>query len=177
MWTLGIFVLSCRQFKKENLLHLASPPLVGLYFALAAIILLHYLNITKESWISDNGIFALAFTAVSTMGKATIPLAMTVAGARLASIMFADVSNRIVWGLSLVRLIVIPLAAILILKQLPIPDLHFQIMALVALMPVSINSMVLNEIYGGDKSLINGSVLLTHFLAILTIPTLLILFT
>jgi predicted permease len=51
------------------------------------------------------------------------------------------------------------------------PNHPFQnVMLIVAVMPNAISSLVLGEIYGGDQKLLSGTVLISHILALVTIP-------
>ncbi len=74
------------------------------------------------------------------------------------------------------RLIIIPLTAIFLINLIPIDHQIKNIFIIVAVMPVSFASIMLSEIYGGDKDTITSSVLLSHILAIVTIPLFLTMF-
>jgi predicted permease len=110
------------------------------------------------------------------IGSATIPLAMIVAGARIAMIDLSGFNNSRVWILTCLRLIVIPLTALSILKLIAIPEDTERILMVVAVMPTSIASIMMSEIYGGDKEFMTVTVVSSHLLSIITIPVLLSLY-
>ena len=110
---------------------------------------------------------------LKTIGQGTVPLAMTIAGARISQLKLHDVHNKIVYILTALRLLVIPIVAIFIIWTLPISQEYKTILYIVAVMPVSLNSLLINELYGGNRELVTGSVLLSHLLALITIPLLL----
>lgn len=177
VWTLGISILTGRVFSPGNLKHLLSPPLLALYLAVICRALTDRLGMTGQ--ILDGNPSELAssiFATVSRIGAVTIPAALTVAGSRMAAMQPAGFSNPRLWLLTLLRLIVIPLAAIFLIRLLPMPELSRNVMMIVATMPVALASFMFSELYGGDKNFITASVILTHLFSLLTIPALLSFF-
>lgn len=172
IWTLGVFILNGHRLDKQSLKHLISPPLAALYTAVGLLVLFHVTGFDARR-LTDRTTGGWLFQLHSTfkvMGQATIPLAMLVGGARLATITLKDVMNKQVWLLTVLRLVIIPTACIALMHIVPLGEDVRQIMIIVALMPVSLASLMLSELYGGDKALINGSVLLTHALSLVTVP-------
>lgn len=178
VWTIGVFILHGQKFSLKNLNHLLTPPMISLY---CAIFFSWILSVLKA-----NGYFAghenlvpfanYTLNTLKMVGAATIPLAMMVAGARIAMMNFSGFSNQRVWILTWLRLIVIPLAAISVLKLLGLPGDTTKILTIVAVMPTSIASIMMSEIYGGDKDFMTVTVVSSHLFSIITIPVLLSLY-
>ena len=178
VWTIGVFILHGHRFSMKNLKHLLTPPMISLY---CAIIISWALSVLKS-----NGCFAghenltpyanYTLNTFKMIGSATIPLAMIVAGARIAMIDFSGFSNSRIWMLTCLRLIVIPLAALSILKLIGLPEDTQKILMVVAVMPTSIASIMMSEIYGGDKEFMTVTVVSSHLCSIITIPVLLSLY-
>lgn len=178
VWTIGVFILHGHKFSVKNLMHLLTPPMISLY---CAILFSWILSVLKS-----NGCFAgyenlapfanYTLNTLKMIGAATIPLAMIVAGGRIAMIDFSGFSNARIWVLTCLRLIVIPLVALSILKLIGLPEDTLKILMIVAVMPTSIASIMMSEIYGGDKEFMTVTVVSTHLLSIITIPVLLSLY-
>ena len=173
VWTVGMFVLSGHKFEWKSLLHLLNPPMVGLYLSIAFLAICELASVDPEFLTHSGTIANSIFNTISTLSGAVIPISMIIVGARLSRINLTDVMNRAVWLLSGLRLIAVPLAAIAIISILPIDTLSRHVMMIVAAMPVSLASMLISEIYGGDKGFVDGTVLLTHLLSMITVPAIL----
>ena len=175
VWTIGVFILRGHRFQMKNLTHLLTPPMISLY---CAVLLSCILSVLKSNGFSagHENLTPYANYTLNTfkmIGAATIPLAMIVAGSRIAMIDFSGFNNSRVWVLTCLRLIVIPLAALSILKFLALPGDTGKILMVVAVMPTSIASIMMSEIYGGDKEFMTVTVVSTHLISIITIPVLL----
>lgn len=173
IWTLGIFILKGRKIDWKNLSHLLSLPLLSLYLSIVFLFILWKFDLNIESMMHPQHPLRYIFKAVEMVGRATIPVAMLVAGARIASINFSGLACRKVWILSFLRLVLIPAIAISIVLILPLPLITKQIIIIVATMPVAIASIILSEIYGLENSFISITVLSTHLASIITIPIIL----
>ena len=69
----------------------------------------------------------------------------------------------------------IPIIALLLLRLLPLPIAERQVLTLVAVMPVSLASITFAKVFHGDEAFVSSTVLITHLLALATIPLLLAL--
>ncbi len=178
VWTLGVFVLHGRTFSWRNLRHLASPPLLSLYLAVALLAVFQLVGTDPREVLESKQSFVpfYIFGTVKSVGLATIPIAMIIAGARMAMIDLSGLNDPHAWLVSALRLIVIPLACIAILKLIPLPHMTVSIITVVAVMPAALASILMSEIYGGDKHFMALSVFMTHVLSIATIPTMLAIF-
>ena len=173
MWTVGVMTLSGAQPGRGALNALWSPPMLALYVALACLGLFAATGWDQAVLTRPGSLVSYVHHTIKTMGACTVPMSMIVAGARIAMLAPSEVNNRYVWSVTALRLIVVPLAAVAVLQVFPLSSDHLKIMTIVAVMPVSLASLMLTEIFGGDKALAGGSVLLTHVMSLITVPLLL----
>ena len=178
VWTIGVFILRGHRFSMKKLTHLLTPPMISLY---CAILFSWILSVLKSNGClaGHENLAPYANYTLNTfrmIGAATIPLAMIVAGGRIAMLDFSGFNNSRIWMLTCLRLIVIPLAALSILKLIGLPGDTEKILMIVAVMPTSIASIMMSEIYGGDKEFMAVTVVSSHLFSIITIPVLLSLY-
>jgi len=172
VWTLGMHILNKgeKAFSIKNIKHLLSPPLISIYISLSILILFNISNTTFESLSNSNISFQYIRKTIYDLGLATIPLSMIMIGGRIGTIKFSDLFSIDIWILTAFRLLIIPMFAIGIIKYLFGHHPYINILLIVAIMPLSNASMVLTEIYGGDQKMISGSVLVSHIVALVSIP-------
>ncbi len=178
VWTIGVFILHGERFSMRNLKHLLTPPMISLYCAILCSWILSVLK-SNGCFSGHENLLPFANYTLNTLkmiGAATIPLAMIIAGSRIAMMNFSGFNNIRVWVLTFLRLIVIPLAALSILKLIGLSDDTEKILMVVAVMPTSIASIMMSEIYGGDKEFMTVTVVASHLFSIITIPLLLSLY-
>ncbi|MFA5645806.1 MAG: AEC family transporter [Candidatus Ratteibacteria bacterium] len=172
VWTLGILGLTGNTFKKENLRHLFSMPMLALF---SAIIVLCLKAAGVGTWLGSYGSFfpeisASLITSLDMFGKAAIPLAMFVAGSRLLDVHISEIFHPAQFGIAGIRLLFVPAVAIALLIALPISKEILPVLATVAVMPCAIASVVLSETYGADAEYAAAGVFLTHVFGLITIP-------
>jgi len=173
LWSLGMFIIGGHSFRAGTARRLFSPPLIALALAV-------FISWARHVWgggLPETGTLAAAgamlLKTIETVGAATVPVAMIIAGSGIAGIQLAGLRNPRVWLLSGLRLVVIPLLAIAGLRLLPLPIESLQVLTVVAVMPVSIISISFSKLYPADGDFVAGTVLLTHALALATVPLLL----
>lgn len=177
VWTIGIFIMSGHKFSLKSLTHLLSPPLIALYLAVICRFITDQIGISFELMDpKKNSFFPYFFSTLETFGKATIPLAMVIAGSRIAALSDFSLKNWNLWILSALRLCIVPIIFLIILNLLPITPLIKNVMSIVAVMPVAIASFMISEIYGGDKNFITSTVIVTHIVSLITVPLILMFF-
>lgn len=179
VWTLGILALTGNKFRKENLKNLFSVPMIAIFLAILVILikgLLENYNImfTTDSVISE--IFISFFSVIEIFGKAAIPVAMFIAGSRIADLKSQELLTLKQGYLVTLRLFLIPLFAILLLHILPFSKDIRMVLLVVAIMPSAVSSVFLSEVYGSDTEFAASSVLTTHLFSLITIPLWLSLF-
>lgn len=173
IWTLGVYALSGRKLRLGSLRQLINPPLVTMVATLCLVILRDQLPTAVAGFAARPAaaeFTAAASAALTLLGGATIPIAMMVAGSRMAGLRAHHLFSRIQLALALLRLVIIPAIAIGLMAILPLADEIRRILILVAVMPVAVVSVVLCELYDGDSDFAASSVLITHLLCLLTVP-------
>ncbi len=175
VWTIGVMALTGHKITVGSLRHLLSAPLIAMAAAGLTILFRDLLANTEmaagllRSPYSGNLVAAL-LTGLDMFGGATIPLAMLVAGSRIAELRTHHLFTRDQVTVTVLRLLLIPGTAILILTMLPLADDIRQILIIVAVMPGAIVSVLLSEIYNADTEFAASSILLTHLACLFTIP-------
>ncbi len=175
MWTLGVYALTETRLSRASLRRLVSPPIMAVFAALATIAIRDGLGLADG--LAENRL-ALALAQVwqsgldglSVFGGATIPVAMVVAGSRIADLGAAHVIRLRQLRVVAVRLIVVPALAVIWISRLPIPTDIANVLVLIAVMPSAVSSVMLSEIFDGDVEFAAASVLLTHLCCLLTVP-------
>jgi predicted permease len=173
LWTLGVLIVSGRGVDRRSLRHLVSPPLVGMYAAAALLAVGAWRGWDATFWTRENTLPYYLHNTATLLGSCTVPLAMIISGARLARVRPHHLVDGALWLLAALRMVGIPLVCFALLGLMPLEPEARRVLFVVAVMPVSLASMVISELYGGDKDLVNGSVLVTHLLALVTVPALL----
>ena len=161
-WTLGIAAFGGATFK-ETVRNIFS---VNLYAVVIALVLVAF-SIPLPNMFAK---------VCNTLGNAAVPLVLIGIGAAIYNSLGKFGKHLFdVFYLSLVRLILLPIALIMILKFLPISQEMFRVMAVVALMPVSSSSVLVARRYGGDMDFASQAIVITTALSIFTAPVMLML--
>ena len=109
--------------------------------------------------------------AFQSIGSLNAPLAMLIIGATLAEANLSSIfSGSIAYGISFLRLVLLPLLTLLILSFLPLPAHIVTVLVLVTAMPAPAMTNIFAERYGGDTFWASKLVFLSTLLSILTIP-------
>ncbi len=177
VWTVGVFLFNRSSKLSEGIRMMFGPPLIALIFSIAWVCVRDLLHpeLPATGFFGDltRRILELLYVGTDTVGKATIAVSMIIAGSRIAALDGHAIFDRQVWMVSLLRLVVTPVVFILMLKTMPLSELAYGILAVVAVMPAAVASLVFSERFGGDSDFIATTLLVTHLGAIVTIPLLL----
>ncbi len=171
VWSLGVIIMQPQHkfFSKETFQHLFSPPLIALYLAVLGIVVLDMAKMSLEDLFEQIPPAKYVFNSLSTLGQATVPMTIIMAGARIAQTNTALIRIKEIWIVSGLRLVVVPALAILAVKLL-FPHNEFAIVMMVAaLTPSAFNSLVLGELFKADMQLISGAILVMYILSLFTI--------
>ncbi|MDQ0207273.1 AEC family transporter [Alkalicoccobacillus murimartini] len=167
IWTYGIWVM-CRGDSTIRLTSLWKNP--GLMATLVGLCLF-FLPFSLPSPLIQS---------VSRIGEMTVPLSMLVIGCFAASIPLREVrhylTSKIVWIVTLSRLLVLPVCLFLPILFLQIPFEWLAIAVLLSASPCAPTISLFAEKYGGDTNLATISVLVTTLAASGTLPLLFWLF-
>ncbi len=111
------------------------------------------------------------FRAMDMVGSMTIPISMLIVGALLAQTDLKSVfSGSTVYYGTAIRLIVLPLASFVTLRQLGVPDIILGISVLLVAMPAAANTAIFAETYKGDSHLASRLVAISTLVSLVTIP-------
>lgn len=158
MFTYGIMILLDNKDCKLDLKKLINPGLVATIFGF-----IFFLTSFKLPYI--------LYRPLEWIGDMTIPLALLVVGNSLAKINFRELINeRLVWLYSLERLLVFPCLLFLVLKIAGFTQYMLVIPVVIVATPAPLTAGIFARTYGGDELLANKSVVLSNFLAIITVP-------
>ena len=177
VWTVGVFLFNRSSRFAEGIRMLFGPPLVALLFSIGWVCVRDLLRpeLPTSGMFSDvmRRLLDLFYFGAETVGKATIAISMLVSGSRIAALNVRAVFDKQVWVLAALRLVATPILFILLLKLIPMGAMAYGILAVVAVMPAAVVSLIFSERFGGDSDFIATTLLVTHIGAIATIPLLL----
>lgn len=116
-------------------------------------------------------------SSISSLGDCMSPVAMLLTGMTIAQYSPKKIfKNASVYLVSVMRLLIIPAAAILLLRFIPLPH-NLALCTICSLaMPLGLNTIVIPSAYGKDTSVAAGMALISHLLSLLTIPLIFMLF-
>ncbi|MGA2507171.1 MAG: AEC family transporter [Chitinispirillaceae bacterium] len=156
-WTIGVGVLGSTNVK-QMVRNLLTPTLLA---TVAAIFV---------SWFGwSSFIPRVASHILASAGSASVPMMLVLSGAS----MFKPAVWRITWQvvyITIVRLLILPACAILILRLMQLPPDVYAIAVIIALMPLAVSSVIYTRIFGGEPDYASSSSLVTTLASIVTIP-------
>lgn len=163
-WTIGVLTFTGGGSLGKTMKSIFSINIA----AVAAALLVSYFQIPLPTVVKST---------VEYLGNITVPLMLVVIGVALVNCFRGMLEN---WYdmllLSTVRLVLIPAAALLLLRLLPLPEAMYQVTAVVALMPAASSSVLVAKRYGGDPDFAGRAIILTTLFSLGTIPLLMSLF-
>ncbi|MCM8830294.1 MAG: AEC family transporter [Candidatus Omnitrophica bacterium] len=168
VWTMGVFALTGNKFRRDSVKNLLSVPMIAIVFSII-VIAIRDMCIYNCPWIIRE-IGTSFFSVIDIFGKGTIPVAMFIAGSRMADLKVHHLLTTLQGYIITLRLLVIPAISAIVLYLLPFPVEARNILLVVAVMPSAIASVVLSEVYNSDTEFAASSVLTTHLFSLITIP-------
>lgn len=174
MWTAGVKLMggSAVVSGRERLKRVFNPPIVSLF----AGILLSQIPGVRESARSEPGAIiplTTIFQAMNYLSRLLSPMAMLILGGMIASARSRSrVRLRYLLPLTLVRLILVPAAVYLLIRAgiTGIPALAATVLILVAAAPPATNHALIARRYEGEWELVASLQLITHVIALVTLP-------
>ncbi len=166
LWTLGVWFISSHQKPKMSLSNFINPPLISMFLAFVLILV--------------GGKFLLpeiVMKPIKIIGDSSLALAMITIGGNLALTHFKKIQWKQVGSAVLIKIVILPLLALLFINFFHISSLWGFILMIQACMPTSITLSVLGRYYESpNQNLINQTIFITHLLCGLTIPLFLALY-
>ena len=177
VWTLGVFLFNRSSNLTDSLKMMLGPPLIALIISIGWVCIRDLANpeLPASGFFADlmRRLLDLVYFGTDTIGKAAIAVSMVVSGSRIAALDSKVALDKHVWLLAGLRLIVTPVLFILLLNLIPMSEMARGILAVIAVMPAAVTSLVFSERFGGDSDFIASTLLVTHLAAVVTIPLLL----
>ncbi|MFW6287392.1 MAG: AEC family transporter [bacterium] len=161
LWTYGIQVLSVKSNQEEkNSIQwrkLINHGTVALFIGF--LLLISKINLGPVKG------------AIDTVGNMTFPLSMIIIGSSLTNVKFLTIlKDRILYYVILLKLFIIPFAALLLLKPLPLPELVSSISIIMLAMPSGAISVIFAEKFDSDYEFASEGIFFTTLLSLFTIP-------
>jgi predicted permease len=170
VWTLGMLALTGGRLRWSSLRHLVTPPMLAIAAAAGTLAAVDVSGVE----FPPPGVFGEAWkaliSALDLFGKATVPLAMLVAGSRMSELRLRHLWGRPQIAAVLLRTVAAPACAVAILLLLPLAAPVREVLLVVAVMPCAIASVMLSDVYGGDSDFAAATVLTSHVVGLATIP-------
>ena len=105
------------------------------------------------------------------LGDLTTPCALLIIGSSLSHIPVRDMfGNRFVYSMTLLRLIVLPLAVGAVLALMGINPFVSDVAVVLSAMPVATNGIMLCLQYGKDERVMTQGLFFTTLMSVVTIP-------
>ena len=162
MNTIGIFIASYGSEKttsiKDSLMRVIKMPvLYGFLFG----VLFQLLHIELPSTIQDG---------ISLVGSASIPTVMLILGMQLAEIKPQKFELKYVNTVTIFRMLISPLLAVVLVNFMPVNDMIKNVYILLAAMPIAANTTLLAVQFNVKPDLTSFTTLVTTLLSLVTIP-------
>ncbi|NMA82566.1 MAG: AEC family transporter [Epulopiscium sp.] len=155
-WSLGVQILA-KKGEKLNLKNLLNPCMIALVIGIFILIFKIPIPSTIEK-------------ALTSIGGATIPLALMLVGSSFFNYKISKGTLKQMIVPSFIKLLLVPLIGGLILLPIPIPELLKYIIIIELSMPCAASSVVLAKNYGRDHVLASTVVMHMTGFSLLTIP-------
>lgn len=162
-WTIGIVLLGSHDMKK-TMQNILSPTIVSIVIALVIALC------GLRNYVPD-----LLLKICTSLGNAAVPIIFVIIGASLYGSPKLTKNKWDITWLTIARLLIIPALSIVILKLLPLTQDVFNVAFIVAIMPVSVSSVIMTRIYGGSPDFAGQAALVTTIASVATIPAFLCL--
>lgn len=116
-------------------------------------------------------------TAISSAGACMSPLAMILTGFVVANFSIKKLARvKRIYVASVLRLVILPLAFVLVLKLLGTDSTVIMLTLCATAMPLGLNTVVFPAAYGGDTTPGASMALISHLMSIITIPIMFAIF-
>lgn len=159
MWSAGVSLFG--KGNKSDMVKkvLLNPGIIAVFLGLAWMLL-------------DLPLPAFCASAIASMGNATSPISLIVVGAALAEVDWRGVFERDVFLASAVRLILLPVMAIVIMRALHFDRLSTGVAVILTGMPIGSTTVILGQKYGADALFASKTVFVSTLFSLITIPIL-----
>ena len=169
VWTVGVIAIS-GGFRLKQLRNMLNMPMIAVILSIITLAFKEFLPWTPAPGSLFASVCSSLLSTAKMFGAGTVAIAMIVAGSRMTELNSRSLFNGLQLFTAFVRLVAVPAVCIALIYLLPFAADVRNILVIVAVMPASVASVAIGDIFGGDNESIAASVLLTHILCILTVP-------
>lgn len=168
-WTFGIYLVAKGNPRESALKKLISPPFAGILVGVLCSLIFPVRN-----FLQNHG--SVIIESCRLLGEATVPLAMILIGAVIATLAPQNMKHwKIMGGLILLKMILCPFLVIGILYFIPLPNLIRLVLAIEAMVPPATNLVIMAKTYGKDADLISSSLFTTYLFSLISLPCFILL--
>lgn len=166
MWSFTPPFLS-RNFKKNfKIKTILNPPVVVTIFSILWVFL-----------AGKDNVHSLIYDPLLMLGNSSFPLALIVLGVYLAEYRGFKTRNwAALFSYIMVKLVILPVAVLFIIKDLPLGEALKFFIFLESTMPASVSLVVVGQYVKADNKFLSGLIFYSHLFAIVTIPVWLMVF-
>ncbi len=161
MWTAGLSLFTTSDFKSKCRNIFLNPCIITVFLGLARRIF----NLPFPRFLD---------TAIANIGAITSPLSMIVIGTMLVGISWKTLLEPSIFYLAAVRLVGLPLVALVIMKFLHFDPMLTGVSLILTGMPAGSTSALLAAKYGADEDYASRCIITTTLMSLVTIPVLML---
>lgn len=165
IWSFGVYMLSLQERKKFELGSLFSPPVIATFVSLVIV----FFGLNK--FIPDTVLKPLRMA-----GDCTLPLAMFVVGASLASIHLTRTDKKPIFLMVLAKLVILPLLGLCLIIKFRLPELLGLLIIMELAVPPATSLAVIARHYKKEDLLISQGIFFGHIVSLVTLPIFLSLY-
>lgn len=165
IWSLGVYILTFVKTKKFELGSLFSPPVIATLFSLLFI----FLGLNKF-------VPQAVLRPLRTVGDCTLPLAMVVVGANLASIHLGRIDKKAMFLMILAKLIILPVLGLGLVMKFKFPELMGLLILMQLAMPPATSLSLITRHYKKEDLFISQGIFIGHIVSLISIPLFLSLY-
>ncbi|MCR5215630.1 MAG: AEC family transporter [Lachnospiraceae bacterium] len=159
VWSIGVVLMKGATSKKDVLKSVAGNPV---FYAVFVGLLIYFFQIPVPEVLE---------APLDMIGDMNTPLSMIITGMIIAYNPVGQImKNYRVWVVVLGRLLIAPAISLVVVRLFGITGMVSQILVLLCATPTAALSSVFAVQYGRDEQLAAGSVVITTFLSVITLP-------
>jgi predicted permease len=168
-WSMGVWLIARPQSTdlRTTLRQIANPPMIAMLSGL-----LFLIPQVQTGFAS----LPLLQKVLSTVGNTTIPLVLIILGGSFATIARGHSGRLVVNLAAVIKLLVIPSAALTAALLLDLKGIMVFGLILQAAMPAAMNHIVVAQRYDGDVALTSRALFVQYLFSLITVPFFLLLY-
>lgn len=162
MWTAGISMFTTVESESKMKTILTNPAIIAVFLGLARMVL----QIPVPHFFDS---------AIGALGACTAPISMVIIGGILYYIDWRSIFQLDTFLLSGVRLVILPLIALVLMNAFAFPPLETAVAVILTGMPAASTTAILAEKYGANGKFASQCVFVSTLLSLATVPLLTLL--